>query len=142
MADAIKGILGVDPATHADDDMKAVLDALASLNLKPIEECTPVEARQQPIPADAVKKVVQERNISVAPHVAAIQTRDNEIQGAEGHNPARIYTPSVDDPFPVVLYFRGGGWVIADLDVYDATPRAIEAQANAVVVSAHYPFSP
>ncbi|SAL02918.1 hypothetical protein AWB80_08468 [Caballeronia pedi] len=110
-ADAIKGILGVYPATYADDDMKSALDALASLNPKPIEACTPVEARQQPTPVDAVRKVMQERNISIASHVAAIQTRDIEIRGAEGHNPARLYTPPGNGPFPAVLYrhLKGNG---------------------------------
>ena len=41
-----------------------------------------------------------------------------------------------------MLYFHGGGWVIADLDTYDATPRAIAAQSHAIVVSAHYRQAP
>jgi acetyl esterase len=142
LTDTIKGVIGMDPTGHADDDMKAVLDALASLNPKPIEDCTPEEARQQPTPADAVKKLMQERSISMAPHIQAVQSRDIEIPGATAPNVARIYTPPGDGPFPVVLYFHGGGWVIADLDVYDATPRAIAAQANAIVVSAHYRLAP
>lgn len=52
--------------------------------------------------------------------------------------PVRIYTPSGSGPFPVVVYYHGGGWVIANLDTYDASPRAMANLANAVVVSSHY----
>jgi len=41
-----------------------------------------------------------------------------------------------------VVYYHGGGWVIADLDTYDASPRALSNLANAVVVSAHYRQGP
>ena len=37
---------------------------------------------------------------------------------------------------------HGGGWVIADRDVYDASPRAIANAAGAVVVSTHYRLAP
>ena len=39
-------------------------------------------------------------------------------------------------------YIHGGGWVIADLDVYDASPRAIANAAKAIVVSSHYRQAP
>jgi acetyl esterase/lipase len=40
------------------------------------------------------------------------------------------------------VYYHGGGWVIADLDTYDASPRALVNSTNAVVVSAHYRQAP
>jgi acetyl esterase/lipase len=40
------------------------------------------------------------------------------------------------------VYYHGGGWVIADLDTYDASPRALVNATNAVVVSAHYRQAP
>src|SRR5262245_17137040 len=80
-------------ATSAPDaDMKAVLDALASLDGKPIETLTPAEARKQPTPADAVKKVLQQQGKSTAPEpVANVENRG--ITGAAGEIPARIYWP-------------------------------------------------
>ena len=59
--------------------------------------------------------------------------------------PARIYRPentAPDHPLPVVLYFHGGGFVIADLDVYDASPRTIAKLAKCIVVSAEYRQAP
>jgi acetyl esterase/lipase len=77
-----------------------------------------------------------------SPELEAVRTQDIMIPAAAGSNPARVYTPQGAGPFPVILYFHGGGWVIADLDTYDATPRSMAAQSNAIVVSAHYRQAP
>jgi acetyl esterase len=74
--------------------------------------------------------------------VEVVQSEDIQMPGAAGSNPARVYRPAGEGPFPLILYFHGGGWVIADLDVYDATPRSMAAQSNAIVVSAHYRQAP
>ena len=121
--------------------MQAVLDQLASLGGKPIENLTPQEARQQPTPADAVKKLLKSRGESTAPEAVA-KVENKSIPGPGGGIPIRIYTPAGTGPFPVVLYIHGGGWVIADLDVYDASPRALANAAGAVVVSTHYRLAP
>jgi acetyl esterase/lipase len=144
LGDTIKGMVGMDPTGHADPDMKAVLDALKSLNPKPIEDCSVAEARKQPTPADAVKQLMTNPAYSSrpSPELEAVRTQDIMIPGAAGSNPARVYTPQGEGPFPLILYFHGGGWVIADLDTYDATPRSMAAQSNAIVVSAHYRQAP
>ncbi|WP_454873674.1 alpha/beta hydrolase [Paraburkholderia xenovorans] len=144
LGDTIKGMVGMDPTGHADPDMKAVLDALRSLDPKPIEDCTVAEARQQPTPADAVRKLMSDPAFSARPslELEAVRTEDIMIPGATGSNPARVYTPQGEGPFPLILYFHGGGWVLADLDTYDATPRSIAAQSRAIVVSAHYRQAP
>ena len=41
-----------------------------------------------------------------------------------------------------MVYFHGGGWVIADKETYDAGARGIAKQANAVVVSVDYRRAP
>jgi acetyl esterase/lipase len=43
---------------------------------------------------------------------------------------------------PVIVYYHGGGWVIADVDTYDAAPRAMSKALNAIVVSVEYRHSP
>lgn len=35
--------------------------------------------------------------------------------------PIRIYTPPGKGPFHVLVYYHGGGWVIADINTYDAS---------------------
>jgi acetyl esterase len=162
LTDTLKGMIGLDPTGHADADMKVVLEAFRDLKPKPIETCSVAEAREQPTPADAVRKLLtQAGHATRLPlEVEAVVTQDIEIPAAENNhgsagthaananansnatNAARVYTPAGDGPFPVILYFHGGGWVIADLDTYDATPRSLAAQSNAIVVSAHYRQAP
>ncbi len=124
-----------------NDQMQAVLTSLASLKPKPITELSAAEARKQPSPADAVKALLKKRGESTAPEPVG-RVVNRTIKGPGGSIPVRIYTPKGQGPFPVVVYYHGGGWVIADLDTYDASPRAIANLANAVVVSSHYRQGP
>ena len=136
----VRDLIGLDPSSRADPDMACVLDALTGLNVKPIETCTVEEARAQPTAADAAAAVMKAGGIPA--EVPGVTSRDVTYPAAQGTQAARIYTPDGDGPFPVVLYFRGGGFVIADLDVYDATPRAMAARTGAIFVSADYAMAP
>jgi len=122
-------------------EMQAVLNKLAELGAKPLHTLTPDKARAQPTPADAVAAVMADKGIKAGP-AAAIATRDIVIPGPAGDIMARVYTPAGDGPFPIVVYYHGGGWVIADLDTYDASARALSLGAGAVVVSSHYRQGP
>ncbi len=128
----------------ADADMQAVLDAHASLNPKPIEYLDPAEARKQPTITDAVNVVLKKQGKDTSPTalVPGVTSEDRQVPGAAGPLTARIYTPSGTGPFPVIVYFHGGGWVIADRVVYDGGARGLSKQANAVVVSADYRLAP
>jgi len=128
----------------ADADMQRVLTELAALGGKPIESLTPEEARMQPTPADAVMALLKKQGKDTTPAVLVpgVTSVDTEVGGAAGKLPARVYTPDGPGPFPVVVYFHGGGWVIADKQVYDGGARALAKQANAVVVSVDYRLAP
>jgi acetyl esterase len=124
-----------------DPQMQAVLDQLAALGPKPIEKLSPEEARRQPTPSDAVKALLKKQGKSTAPEPVA-KVEDRSITGAAGSIPARIYWPNGSGPFPIVLYIHGGGWVIANLDTYDSSARALTNAVQAVVVSTHYRQGP
>ncbi|WP_419809410.1 alpha/beta hydrolase [Sphingomonas sp.] len=127
---------------RAAPDMQGVLDQLAVLGAKPIETLTPVQARIQPSPADAARAVMRRRGMSTAPD-PAVSTQDLPY-GADPMQFARIYKPvgAGNEPMPVIVYYHGGGWVIADVNTYDATPRAMAKQLNAIVVSVEYRHAP
>ncbi|MDO6412905.1 alpha/beta hydrolase [Sphingomonas sp. BIUV-7] len=133
--------MATQPAMAAPD-MQAVLDAHASLAPKPIETLTPVEARIQPSAADAAMAVMRRQNISTAPD-SAVVTQD-VAYGPDPMQFARIYKPAAAPatPMPVIVYYHGGGWVIADVNTYDATPRLLAKQLNAIVVSVEYRHAP
>jgi len=134
--------VSIQPAKPAAD-MQAVLDAMMALGAKPIERLTPVKARLQPTAADGAKAVMRRQNRSTAPDPAV--TTQDLAYGSDPMQYARVYRPaaaSTGTPMPVVVYYHGGGWVIADVNVYDATPRLMSKQLNAIVVSVEYRHAP
>ena len=124
--------------------MQSVLDAHAALGPKPIETLDAAEARKQPTPADAVMAVLKQQGKDTSPTalVPGVTSIDKTIPGPAGQLPVRIYTPEGNGPFPVVVYFHGGGWVLADKNVYDGGARGLAKQAGAVVVSVDYRLAP
>jgi acetyl esterase len=136
---------GTAPATDApgtsDAQMQSVLDELAALHGKPIESLGAPEARRQPTPTDAVKQLLAKQGKPTAPPPGATLVTP-KIPGAGGPMPTNIYTPDGAGPFPVVVYYHGGGWVIGSKDVYDAGARSLSIMAKAVVVSPDYRVGP
>lgn len=125
----------------AEPNMQKVLDAMASLKPKPIENLSPEEARKQPSAADAVKKVLSDAGQSTAPE-PGVTMKTQTVQGKGGSFPVHIFTPEGKGPFPVIVYYHGGGFVIADTKVYEASVRALAKGAKAIVVSADYRRAP
>lgn len=137
-------VSGTKSMLRTDSDMQKVLNKLASFDAKALEKTLPAQARQQPTVADAVKGVLadQKRDSTPTALVPGVTSRDTTVPGAAAAMPATVYTPEGTGPFPVVLYFHGGGWVIADRKVYDGGARGLAKQANAVVVSVDYRLAP
>ena len=127
----------------AAPDMQAVLDRMMALGAKPIERLTPVEARLQPSAGDAAKAIMRTQGMSTAPD-PAVTTQDLPY-GSDPMQYARVYKPAgamAGAAMPVIVYYHGGGWVIADVNTYDATPRMLSKQLNAIVVSVEYRHAP
>ncbi|WP_133748849.1 alpha/beta hydrolase [Pseudomonas sp. LP_7_YM] len=137
-------VSGTKSMLRTDADMQKVLNKYASFDAKAVEKTTPAEARMQPTIADAVKGVLADEKRDSTPTVLVpgITTRDITVPGAAGSLPATVFTPNGAGPFPVVLYFHGGGWVFADRKVYDGGARGLSKQANAVVISVDYRLAP
>jgi acetyl esterase len=132
-----------DPMAAVDADMKQVLEVMSGLGVKPIATLTTEEARAQPSPADAVKAVLKQRD-EPAEQTPMAKIENRKIPTGGAGLDVRIYTPRTDDdrPLPVVVYFHGGGFVLSNLDAYDASPRALADDADAIVVSADYRRAP
>ncbi len=129
---------------RADSDMRHVLNTLLTLKPQAIEKLTPAEARQEPTVTDAVIKYLEGKDRETSPEklVPGVSARDIVIDCATGRLPATVYTPEGPGPFPLIVYYHGGGFVIADRKVYDGGARGLAKQARAVVVSADYRQAP
>jgi len=77
-----------------------------------------------------------------APSVAA--TKMIEIPGPAGKIPARVYWPGdpKKGPYPVVVFFHGGGYVAMNLDTHDKICKQLCSGIGAVVVSVDYRLAP
>lgn len=125
----------------AERHMQKVLDALTALGGKPIETLSPEEARKQPSATDAVHKVMTDMGMDLTPE-PGVTVKDSTVPGPLGDIPVHIYTPDGKGPFPVMVYYHGGGFVIADTQTYDASIRALAKGANAIMVSVDYHQAP
>ena len=124
-----------------DRQVQQLLDHYASFGVPPFNTLTPEEARQQPTLADAARALLQQRGEAVSPEQVGDVT-DQTISGPGGDLPIRIYRPKGSGPFPALVYFHGGGWVLGNLENADAACRALTNMAQCLVVSVNYRQAP
>ncbi len=79
---------------------------------------TPVPPRRTPTPIAAVL--------------------DRTMPGPAGDLPIRIYTPNGAGPFPLLMYFHSGGFVVGSVAGSDGICRALCHDAGYSVVSVDY----
>lgn len=130
-----------------DIDVKTILDQYAKLNAPPIETLSPENARNNPTLKNAVEELIAENpavraTTLIKPVPQPVKISHRLIPGPQGDILVRIFTPDGDGPFPVLVYFHGGGWVIANLDVYEPSCRALCKKAKSIVVSVAYRQAP
>lgn len=116
-----------------DPQVQTLMDQMAALNAPPIHTLTPQLVRM------GIK--MQLANDTSEPESVA-QVVNRTIPGPVSDIPVRIYTPTGSGPFPVLVFFHGGGWVICDLDTHDSLCRSLCNGANCVVVSVDYRLAP
>lgn len=122
-------------------EMQAVIEKLASYGDKPIPQLTAVEARKNHTPTDAVMDLMKENNIPKP--VFNVDTIGKELPVDGGNIHVRIYTPKTGKAaYPVIVYYHGGGFVIANLDIYDASANVLADKTDAIVVSVAYRLAP
>ena len=113
-----------------DSQAQAVMEAVATLGFPPNHTVSPQEARANG----------KARPRAPGPEVAKVE--DCTIPGPDGEVPVRIYTPEGNGPFPVLVWFHGGGWVVGDLDGADGVSRHLTVGSGFVVVSVDYRLAP
>lgn len=95
---------------------------------------TPTEVRQYraKLPKTKLDEVVELKEVE-----------ERHIPVRDGSNvKVRIYTPAGDGPFPIILYFHGGGWVLNSIETCDGSCRLLAAKSNSIVISVDYRLAP
>jgi acetyl esterase len=122
-----------------DAKLQAILDAGKALGRKPVELQTPAEARGER--AEMVAQFVP------MPEYAGVRVEDRVILAADSAGEReialRVYRPATGDgPWPVVVFFHGGGFVVCTPDTHDPYCRALASEAGVMVVSVDYRLAP
>jgi acetyl esterase len=120
-----------DRASNLDPQAGALLDELASGVSPPSSTLSVATGRallEQLFAVDAPEPVENVTNLA--------------IQGPGDPISIRIYTPDGDGPFPVLVFFHGGGWVRGSLDAYDGLCRVLTNETGCLMVSVAYRRAP
>ncbi len=111
-----------------DPQAVAYLEQQATLDIPPIHEQTPQEARRR----------MEESAPAQAGPGEDVRVQDATIAGV----PVRVFEPHHTADPPTLLFFHGGGWVIGSVRTHDRPCRALAHRAGCRVVSVEYRLAP
>ena len=115
-----------------DPQAQKLVDALAELGLKPVEDSTPEEARAS----------MRARTAGLGPVDEVAAVADHRVPVGGGEITVRVYSPGGEGPHPALVFYHGGGWVIGDLYTHDGICRSLTNAATCVVASVDYRLAP
>ena len=118
-------------ADEPHPEIQSVLDLIEEADVLPLSQYPVEEAREV---------AATLRGDAEGPPLGEVT--DRTIPWPDGEIPVRVYWPEGDGPFPAVVYFHGGGWVIGGIESHDLLCRHLAAETDAVVVSVDYRLAP
>jgi acetyl esterase len=116
-----------------DPVVKAMLDQMAASGAPPLSGLPPVQARES---FNTMIAAMRTTTTLVA------RCEDRVIPGPAGEIAVRVYTPEGNGPFPVLVFFHGGGWVLGNLDSHDETCRILTNATGALTIAVDYRLAP
>ncbi len=115
-----------------DPGVRMILDQMTASGLKPFNEVPVAEARAAMLALVGASSEIEPIR----------RVEDRKVPGPRGDIAVRVYTPDGKAPFPLLVYFHGGGWVVGGIDTHDGLCRQLANKAGAVVVSVDYRLAP
>jgi acetyl esterase len=115
-----------------DAQVQDYLIKLAALDMVPMSTISPATARAM--------MEAETRTLGSPPPVTRVV--DRSIPGPAGEIPIRVTYPQGDGPFPVLVYFHGGGWVVGSIASHDALCRDLTNASSVAVVAVEYRLAP
>ena len=125
-------------ADEPHPEAQQLLQQLESLDVFPLRQHGPSAARdllrnfgashEEPAMADVTYR--------------AVPGYESRVGEDRDEVPVRVYTPEGEGPFPVTVFYHGGGFVIGDLETHDGLCRHVAADTGCVVVAVDYRLAP
>lgn len=101
--------------------------------MPPIHEMDPKSVRD--MLSNAPRPAVKLDPLSKVENLMIPVSKDEEIK-------CRVYIPEGQGPFPIFIYYHGGGWVLGDIESTDSSCRMIANRTASIVVSVNYRLAP
>jgi acetyl esterase len=118
------------PRSLLHPQVEALRREWLAAGMRPIHELSVAEARgSEALPPESDPEPVAE-------------VVERSVPGPDGDIRARFYFPGEDRPWPLLVYFFGGGWVLGSLDAVDSVCRRLANAVPCAVVSVGYRRAP
>lgn len=113
--------------------VEGLLNQIAAAGGKPTNQMKP----------DEVRAIFDGLFASLPPSQTKLAgVADRNVPSPAGPIKVRLYTPPGEGPFPVLVFFHGGGFVLGDLESHDSVCRELSGGADVIVVGTDYRLSP
>jgi Esterase/lipase len=70
------------------------------------------------------------------------RVEDFNVAVKNGEIKVRVYTPGDKGPFPIIVYYHGGGFVFGSIETHDNVCRLLSRLSRSIVVSVDYRLAP
>ncbi len=119
------------PFGKLDAQAEAVLYEISKSDAKPLTALSLQEARDSFLEKSWLGNPIEN-----------IQIRNFTIDTGDYNIPIRIYSPTTDSTFPILVFFHGGGFVLGTLDEFDPFCTYLAEGASCMVISVGYRLAP
>jgi acetyl esterase len=119
------------------------LDPMVAIMLVPINRAEARKPMGQRTPRQ-MRRYMARMNLAglFFPAAPVASIKNMRIPGPSGSIPVRIYTPAGKGPFPVIVFYHGGGWVVGNSKMFDHYSRLLAGETRALVFSVDYRLAP
>ena len=112
-------------------ESQRILEEIRAAASKPLAAMTPDEARADFLTPSWLGE--PRSNVSV---------RSRTLPGHAGPIPVKTYTPAVAGPWPILVFYHGGGFVLGTLEAFDPLCTFLAEGSGCLVVSVGYRLAP
>lgn len=121
-------------ADQLDPQLEKIESIQDARNFPDTQALAPESQREQ------MEAVTADASDRIDTDIAA--TQDFAIEGPDTPLPMRAYIPGDEGPYPVVVFYHGGGFVWGSIDTHDNVCRALSDAADSLVLSVDYRLAP
>jgi len=114
-----------------DPQVVELLKTLEKAGGKPLEDCTPFEARQGDWSKDFIGSLEE-----------VAEVLHEFIPGPTADLPIRVYRPKGIGPLPAIVFFHGSAFTVSNISLSESAHRALSNSTGCVIIAVNYQKAP